>query len=127
MSHGQAAVERGFSHNNVILKTNRSPETVVSKRMIKDHTFSFNQKPHTIEIKNSLIVAFKSSRRSCEIHLEEEKKKKQVTEAEEKAMHIAADIDKLQVKQGQLERAMEMMESEFVECIRLAENKDDMA
>ena len=46
-------------------------------------------------------------------------------------MHIAADIDKLKVKlkvkRGQLERAVEMMESEFVECIRLAEDKDDMA
>ena len=34
MSHGQAAVERGVSHNNAILKTNISPETVVSKRKI---------------------------------------------------------------------------------------------
>ena len=46
-------------------------------------------------------------------------------------MHIAADIDKLKVKRkverGQLEGAVEMMESEFVECIRLAEDKDDMA
>ena len=30
------------------------------------------------------------------------------------------------MKRGQLERAVEMMESEFVECIRLAEDKDDM-
>ena len=27
MSHGQAAVEPGFSYNNAILKTNMSPET----------------------------------------------------------------------------------------------------
>ena len=84
-------------------------------------------KPHAIKITNSLIVAFKSSRRRYEIHLEEEKKKKQVTKAEKKAMHIAADIDKLKVKRGQLERAVEMMEREFVECIRLADDKDDMA
>ena len=31
------------------------------------------------------------------------------------------------MKRGPLERAVEMMESEFVECIRLAEDKDDMA
>ena len=87
-----------------------SPETVVSKRMIKDH-----------------MLSFKSSWQRYEIHLEEERKTKQVTKAEKKAMHIVEDIDKLKVKQGQLERAMEMMESEFVECIRLAEDKDDMA
>ena len=53
-----------------------SPKTVVCKRMIKDHMLSFNLKPHTIEITNSLIVAFKSSRQRYEIHLEEDKKKK---------------------------------------------------
>ena len=59
----------------------------------------------------------KFSHQRYEIHLEEEKKKKQVTEAEKKAMHIAAYIDKLKVKRGQLERAVKIMESEFVECI----------
>ena len=49
-----------------------------------------------------------------------------MTEAEKKATHIATDIDNLKVKQGQLERAREMMESESVDCIRLAEGKDDM-
>ena len=64
MSHGQASVEPRFSRNYTILTTNMSPETVVSKRMIKDYMLSFNLKPHT----------------RYEIHLEE-KKKKQVTEA----------------------------------------------
>ena len=80
---------------------------------------SFSLKPHTIEIRNLLIVVFKSSRRRYEIHLEEEKRKKQETKAEKKAMHIAADIDKLKVKRGHLERSEEMMESEFIDCIRL--------
>ena len=93
--------------------------------MIKDHMPSFNLKPHTIEIANPLIVAFKSSPGRYEIHLEEEKKKT-VTKAEKNTMHIAADIDKFKVKQGQLERAVEMIKSEFVECIRLAEDKEDM-
>ena len=54
MSHGQAAVERGFRHNKAILKTNMSPETAVSKKMIKDHMLSFKLKPHTIEFTNPL-------------------------------------------------------------------------
>ena len=57
--------------------------------MNKYHMLSFNQKPDTIEITNPLIVAFKSSCRRYEIHLVEEKNKKQVTEAEKNAMHIA--------------------------------------
>ena len=124
-SHGQAAVQRGFTHNNAILKTNMSHETVLSERMIKDHMLSFNLEPHAIEITNPFLVTFRSSRQRNEIHLEEEKKKKQGTKTAKKAMHIAADIDKL--KRGQLERSVEMMEIEFVECIKLAEDKDDMA
>ena len=57
--------------------------------MNKYHMLSFSPKPDTIEITNPLIVAFKSSCRRYEIHLEEEKNKKQVTEAEKNAMHIA--------------------------------------
>lgn len=53
-----------------------SPETVVSKRMSKDHMLAFNLKPHPIETTNPLIVAFKFSCQRYEIHLEEEKKEK---------------------------------------------------
>ena len=56
MSHGQAAVERGFSHNNAILKVNMSPETIIAKRMIKDHMLSHNLKPHTLKIENPLFA-----------------------------------------------------------------------
>ena len=76
MSLSQTAVERGFSHDNAAWKTNMSSETVVSKRMTKDHMLAFNLKPHPIETTNPLIVALKSSCRRYEIHLEEEKKEK---------------------------------------------------
>ena len=95
--------------------------------MNKYHMLSFNPKPYTIELTNPLIVAFKSSCRRYEIHLEEEKNKKQVTKAEKKAIHIATDTGKLKVKWGQLERVVEMMESELPECIRLAGDKYNMA
>ena len=36
-----------------------------------------------------------------------------MTEVEKKAVDTVADIDKLEVKRGQLERAVEMMESNF--------------
>ena len=36
LSHGQASVERGFSINNAILETSMFPETVVSKRVVRD-------------------------------------------------------------------------------------------
>ena len=37
LSHGQADVERGFSLNSGSLKDNIKDESVVSKRIVKDH------------------------------------------------------------------------------------------
>ena len=49
LSHGQALVERGFSLNNNILKTNTCPKIVIAKRLITDHMVMY-LKPHIIEI-----------------------------------------------------------------------------
>ena len=127
VSHGQASVERGFSHNSAVLKTNMSPETVIAKRMIKDHILSNDLKPYTIEISKPLVLAFKSARQKYEIHLEEERKSKQRSKAEQRAMIMEADIDKLRVQRRQLEKTVDMMEEEFVECMRLAEDKNDLS
>ena len=123
-SHGQESVGRGFSHNNAVLKTNMSPETVITKRMIKDHMLSHDLKPYTIEISKPLVLAFKSARQKYEIHLEEERKSKQRSKAEQRAMHMEAEIDKLRVQRRQLEKTADIMEEEFVECVRLAEEKN---
>ena len=50
LSNGQAAVEQGFSHNNFLLKTKMSPETVIAKHLIKNHMLSNDFKPHNIDI-----------------------------------------------------------------------------
>lgn len=125
LSHGQASVERGFSLNNNAIKTNMSPESLVAKRIIKDHMIANNLKPHTIEITKQIIRAFKSGRQKYSLHLEEEKKKKEKSELQIKAQHIAADIDKIRVLQKQKQKAVEMMEKEVVECMEKAEKNND--
>ena len=40
LRHGQASVERGFNLNNKVLKTNISLNTIIAKRIIKDHMLS---------------------------------------------------------------------------------------
>ena len=97
LSHGQASVEREFSLIANIMKTNMSPESFTAKRIIKDHMIANKLKPHTIEITKPIDQAFRSGRQKYEVHLQEEKKKKQKSEAELGAMHIAADIEKLKV------------------------------
>ena len=58
LSHGQASVERGFSQNNNLIQVNMSPDTIISKRIIKDHMLANNLKPYTITIDSSIMKAF---------------------------------------------------------------------
>ena len=74
LSHGQSSVERGFSNNKSILKTNISAETVISKRLIKDHMLANRLKPHTIEILKLMIKAFRNTHAVYKAKLEEERK-----------------------------------------------------
>ena len=75
LSHGQAKIERGFSHNSVLLKTNMSPETAIAKRLNKDHMLSNNLKPHNIDILKSKVKAFESAHRKYQMHLEDQQRK----------------------------------------------------
>ena len=76
LSHGQASVEHGFSHNNTVVQTNMSAESAISKRLIKDHMLLHKLKPYTIEITDPMTGAFKSSHLRYQLHLDSEKKRK---------------------------------------------------
>lgn len=127
LSHGQASVERGFSQNNSVLQVNQSADTIISKRIIKDHMLANDLKPFTIEINSSLIKAFRSARMKYEEFLKSKKEMKSANEVETKAHQISSDIEKLKVQCKTLERTVEMLNTEFVDCIKHAEEKNDMS
>ena len=55
LSHVQAAVERGFSINNLLSKVNISEQSLVCKKIVRDHLISNQLKPHTVPITNQLM------------------------------------------------------------------------
>ena len=77
LSHDQASVEHGFSFKWKYHETNTSPESLTAKRIVKDHILANKLKSYTIEITVPIVQAFRSGRQKHEVHLEEEKKKKQ--------------------------------------------------
>jgi len=127
ISHGQAAVERGFSNNNDILKTNMSPETVIAKRLIKDHMLAHELKPHTIEVTKAMVKAYRNAHAKYKLSLEEEKKKVALCNKEKQALHLSNDIDQLAQRVKHMKKAIDVMDKEFVDCARLAEEKNDMS
>ena len=120
-------MESGFSHNNTVVQTIVSAESVISKLLIKDHLLFHKLKPYTIEITDPMIRAFKGSHLKYQLHLESEKKKKEKSETGRQLLHLSNDIDKLKTKVKQLENAIAMMDDEAFKCMRLAEEKSNLS
>ena len=83
LSHSRAGIERGFSHNSFLLKTN-SPETVIAKRLIKDHMLSNDLTPHNLDISKSMLKVSKSVHDKYQMHIEDQRQKRISTEVETK-------------------------------------------
>ena len=127
LSHVQAAIERGFSHNSFLLKTNMSAEIVIAKRLIKNHMLSNDLKPHNIDISKSMVKAFKSAHGKYQMHLEDQRQKRISTEAETKAMHLSNEIETLKGKVEQMSKGVAMMDTEVFECVKVAQKKHDIS
>ena len=69
---------------------------------------------------------FRSDHSSCKIHLEEKKKKTFLSEGKKQALHFSDDIAKLKFQVKQKEKTVKMKGDEFVECVRMVEEKNDM-
>ena len=82
---------------------------------------------HKLEISKDMMKAYNKSHSLYVQHLEEEKKKKVLTEKDVQGSAISSDIDVLSLKCTQMKAAMKMMNDEFVECFKLAEEKNDMS
>ena len=117
LNHGQASVERGFSNNKSILKTNMSSQTIISKRLIKDHILANRLKTNTIEISKPIIKAFRNAHAVYKAKLEEERKNG----------HISNDIEKMKQQVNQMNKSIETMDHDFVDYMILAERNNDLA
>ena len=126
VSHEQASVERGFSLNDSVNQTNIATENVISKRLIKDYILANKIIVDKMDITRDMIKAYTKSHMLYVQHLVEEKKKKVLNEAEVQTSAISSDIDVLSQKRRQIKSAMQMMNDEFIECMKLAEQKNDM-
>ena len=74
-----------------------------------------------------MIMSFRSARQKYYIHLEEEKKNKVEPEMEMGASLITDDIDEIKLQQKDLSKVITIMETELIECMQLAEKKEDLS
>ena len=100
-----------------------SPKTVIAERLIKDHMLSNDLKPDNIGISKLMVKAFKSGHSKYQMHLEDQRQKRILTEAETKEMHLSNDIETLKGKVEQMLKRVAVMDSEFFESVEVAEKK----
>ena len=125
LSHGQASVERGFSQNNLI-QVKMSPDTIISKKIIKDHMLANNLKPHTITIDWSIIKAFDLLEWSMR-NIENQRKKRNLSAKKKPRPSRYHSILKTYV--GSVAHLSEPLIcwKQILSSIKNAEEKDDMS
>jgi hypothetical protein len=69
LSHGQASVKRSFSVNKEVSEQNMSEQTLVARRMIKDHICSVEGLTNVI-VTQDLLNSAQGSRQTYMLHLE---------------------------------------------------------
>lgn len=80
MSHGQAAVERGFSINKKVEVENLKHESIIAHRLICDHVNKVGG-IQNVDLSKELLQSCKASRHKYEIYLQQ-KREAEKTEAE---------------------------------------------
>ena len=114
LSHGRDALER-------CLNVNMSTESIVSKKIVRDHMISHSVKPHNFQISWQLIIscnAAYSKYKDSLIAAEKAKAKQEVRK--EKSIAIS-EISNVSLKRNELLEVIKSLDEEFVATIREAE------
>ena len=101
LSHGQVAVERGFSFNKKAEVENLKGHTLIAMWTVIDHVNSVDG-IFNVEMSKPLLLSVKQSRRRYGLYLEErEKNKSEESQAKKKAS--LQDIEELKRKKARVE------------------------
>ena len=85
LSHGQASVERGFSINKQMERTNMCHETFIAERIVNDHLRSVGG-VLSVAINKELLASCRASRARYTAHCEDLQRAR-LTEGEEEMCH----------------------------------------
>ena len=123
LSHGQASVERGFSINKSVLKVNITEESIVSKKLVRDHIIANKLEPHTVPISNQLICSVSCACQSCKESLLAAEKAKEEGRISNEKWILLEEISAVSSKCVDFQNTSKTLDEEFVVCIKNAEKK----
>ena len=112
LSHGQSAVERGFSINKELLVENLQEKSLVSQRMVYDHINSNKINIHEYELPSDLLKSCKLSNRRYNAALEETKEQEKIGTVARKRKLIDEDIQVAGKKKDEVTKCIEVLKTD---------------
>ena len=112
LSHGQSAVERGFSINKELLVENLQEKSLVSQRMVYDHISTNKINIHEYELPSDLLKSYKLSNRRYNADLEETKKQEKIGTVARKRKLIDEDIQVAKKKKDEVTKCIEVLKTD---------------
>ena len=112
LSHGQNAVERGFSINKELLVENLQAKSLVSQRMVYDHINSNKINIHEYQLPSDLLKSCKLSNRRDNAALEETKKQEKIGTVARKRKLINEDIQVAKKKKDKVTKCTEVLKTD---------------
>lgn len=101
LSHGQATVERGFSINKELVTENQQQQSLVARRMIKDHIMHVGGVTN-VEITHGMVVAARSARAKYMHELELRKEQEKAEEKRNKRKAEEVELKQLEDRKKRL-------------------------
>ena len=120
LSHGQAAVERGFSLGKAVAKENQLPETIVKMRLVKDHIVAVGGIKHVV-VTNEMLTMVSSAHQKYMEDLERKKQENAKKKTREKRKALSQEIEMQQKKRKIVHEAMISLQAESVKLYEKAE------
>ena len=125
VSHGQAAVERGFSIGKALAKENQLQETIVNLRLVKDYIISVGG-TEKVNVSKDMLTSVMASHRRYTTHLEKKRDDLAKKQVGEKRKVVAESIEILQNKKKCMEVQVKNLQSESWDMFNEAEKDNDM-
>ena len=108
LSHGQASAERGFSEKNIVLAQNMKVESIVVRRLIKDHLVSNSLQRQTIDITNEMMLSLKMSHQRYKDNQTSLAESAKAERNDAAKIILNREIKDVQAKRDQLKKTSEM-------------------
>jgi hypothetical protein len=126
LSHGQAAVERGFSTNKNMEADNMKGDTFVAKRLVYDHLRVVGGINNVDTSNKQLLLSCTAARQRYFAHLESEKKQKDDIAKCQKRKAIEDEMDRLKKRRKAVQDDLESLSRSADEFADKAEKEHDL-